>query len=233
MGCWEIRGKECCFFIFLFFPRNVCHREKNVTELHRREIPGKDWVRMLWAAEAKALLFLDCRARDEMYNCPKDNGKAQNENRSDVNYWCFLGDCVVVMSIILFILIAFWFCLVVLCSPLLQFAMLAGERNYMETCRFSEKPPYILFNCLEKLFCTNSNSWNKAKRVWVNLFPLMRNRYSFLYLILWKFNIAPPGHCVHVPLQGWADASIPRVGCFLLLTNSKHQQRSHRLVHLW
>lgn len=169
MGCWEIKGKECCFFIFLFFPRNVCHREKNVTELHRREIPGKDWVRMLWAAEAKALLFLDCRARDEMYNCPKDNGKAQNENRSDVNYWCFLGDCVVVMSTILFILIAFWFCLVVLCSPLLQFAMLAGERNYMETCRFSEKPPYILFNCLEKLFCTNSNSWNKAKRVWVNL----------------------------------------------------------------
>lgn len=53
---------------------------------------------MLWGAEAKALLFLDGKARDEMHNCPKDSGKAQNSNLSGVNYWCFLGGCVVVMS---------------------------------------------------------------------------------------------------------------------------------------
>lgn len=41
MGCWGIKDKECCFFLFLLFPRNARHKEKNIIELHRIEIAGK------------------------------------------------------------------------------------------------------------------------------------------------------------------------------------------------
>lgn len=151
-----------------------------------------------------------------MHNCPKDNGKAQNENRSDVNYWCFLGNCVVVMRTILFVLIVFWFCLVVLCYPLLQFAECSQRKETTwKPVGLVKRHFIVCLTALKSYFVPTATLEIKQRECGQTLgFPLMRNRYSSLYLIPWKFSIAPPGHCVHVPLQGWADARILRVDAF-------------------
>lgn len=143
-----------------------------------------------------------------MHDCLKDNGKAENGNTPAVNYWCFLGDCMAVMNTSLFVLMVVWFCSVALCSLLCQLAEYSQRKETTQlTKHVSSVKRHFMFplTALNSYFVPTAMGEIEQRKCGQTLGSASGktngNRYSSLYLILWKLNITPLGHCVHLSLQ--------------------------------
>lgn len=146
-----------------------------------------------------------------MHHLQNSSGKAQNGNTSDVNYWCFLGDCMAVMNTSFFLLTVVWFCSLVFCSPLYWLAECSQRKETAQlTQRVSSVKRHFML-CLKALnsyFVPTAVGEIEQRKCGQSLGSSSGktngNRYSSLHLILGKLNVTPPGRCVHLSLQGWA-----------------------------